>query len=99
MSSGHDDRSVLGKVTPAEWNPADEAAREAALEEVSQVIGLLSSHIAREEHAHQPDPARIDELKERQAQWAQAAESLYAASRERIDDIRAACSQILRGAI
>lgn len=99
MSSSSDDSSVLGRVKPAEWNLDDEAAREAALEEANRVIGLLSERIAREEHTRPPSPARIAQLRDRQARWAQAADSLHNASPDRVDDIRAASSQILRGTI
>jgi hypothetical protein len=97
VNSDSDHKSVLGRVEPREWDPDDDAAREAALEDVNQVIGRLSSLLDREQHLGEPGSARMTELRERQAEWAQVAESLHNASRERVEHIRATCSQILRG--
>jgi hypothetical protein len=95
--SSSDHESILGRVAPMSWSLDHEAAREAAVDEVNQVVGLLSSLIATEERAEQPATARIAELTDRQAGWARAGENLYNASREHIDEIRATCAQILHG--
>lgn len=89
---------MLRDVTPAEWDPEAEAAREAAMEGINRVVGRISARLSEEEHQDQPDPGQVASLLEQQAHWARVSGGLHHASAQRIAEIRAECSRILSGA-